>query len=211
MDPISLIRRRWLGALTAGLGGLVGQPVLAALAPTPRQTPGPFYPETLPLDRDNDLTRVDGRDGRAQGEYTELGGRVVDARGRPLAGVQVEIWQCNAFGRYHHPRDNRGVSLDPYFQGYGSFTTGADGGYRFRTIKPVSYPGRTPHIHFALSGPGVRAFTTQLYVAGEPANERDFVLNSIRDPQARKRLIVPFEAGRDTPWRAHFELVAERV
>jgi len=209
MNRISVVRRRWVGALSLGIGALLGRPTLAALVPTPRQTPGPFYPETLPLDRDNDLTRVDGEDGRATGEYTDLLGQVVDAQGQPLAGVRVEIWQCNAFGRYHHPRDNRAVSLDPYFQGYGSFTTGSDGGYRFRTIKPVAYPGRTPHIHFAVSGPGIQPFTTQLYVAGEPANTRDFVLNSIRDAGARERLIVPFESGRDTPWRASFQLVAE--
>lgn len=207
MASINLVRRRWLGLL----GLLLGQPAFAALAPTPHQTTGPFYPDKLPLDHDNDLTRVAGQSGVAQGEHVDLAGQVLALDGQPLAGVKVEIWQCNAFGRYHHPRDNREVSLDPNFQGYGRFITGEDGGYRFRTIKPVAYPGRTPHIHFALSGPGIRAFSTQLYVAGEPENQRDFVLRSIRNPAARERLMASFEPGVDTPWQARFHLVAERA
>lgn len=210
MESMDILRRRWLGLLGSGLATLLGRTALAALVTTPPQTQGPFYPDTLPLDQDNDLTRIAGKPGEAQGEFTELGGRVLDTSGMPLDGIRVEIWQCNAFGRYHHPRDNRAVSLDPHFQGYGSFITGANGGYRFRTIKPVAYPGRTPHIHFALSGPGIRPLVTQLYVQGEPGNRDDFVLNSIRDPLAREKLVVAFEPGGDVAWRAHFDLVVAR-
>jgi protocatechuate 3,4-dioxygenase beta subunit len=77
------------------------------------------------------------------------------------------------------------------FQGYGQTITDETGGYQFRTIRPVPYPGRTPHIHFAVSGPGLARFTTQMYIAGEPLNEHDSVLMGVRDPAARARLIVP--------------------
>jgi protocatechuate 3,4-dioxygenase beta subunit len=148
----------------------------------------------LPLDKDNDLVTVAGNVGTARGQITHVSGRVVDREGRPLSRMRVEIWQCDSNGRYHHPGDRRGVSSDPNFQGYGQFVTGADGGYRFRTIKPVPYPGRAPHIHFAISGPGVEPITTQMYIAGAPENRRDFLLNSIADPNARQQLIVPLEA-----------------
>lgn len=128
---------------------------LAALTATPQQTTGPFYPIELPLDRDNDLARVTGAAAPAQGQITHVLGRVLDREERPIAGARIEIWQCNAFGRYHHPRDTRDAPLDPGFQGYGETVSAADGGYRFRTIKPVSYPGRTPHIHFAVTAPGM--------------------------------------------------------
>ena len=85
-----------------------------------------------------------------------------------------------------------GPPLDENFQGYGQTLTDATGDYRFRTIRPVPYPGRTPHIHFAVSAPGSPRFVTQMYVAGEPQNERDGVLMGVRDPAARARLIVPF-------------------
>jgi protocatechuate 3,4-dioxygenase beta subunit len=103
---------------------------------------------------------------------------------------RVEIWQCNAFGRYHHPRDRRDAPIDENFQAYGRSTTGGDGLYRFRTIRPVHYPGRTPHIHFAVSGPGIDTLVTQMYVAGEPRNASDGLLNSVSDASARARLIV---------------------
>jgi protocatechuate 3,4-dioxygenase beta subunit len=164
----------------------------AALMPTPTQTAGPFYPVALPSDSDNDLIHVAGRNGTAKGAVTHISGRVLDPEGRPVVGARVEIWQCDANGRYHYVRDERAEPpLDDDFQGYGQTITDGAGGYRFRTIRPVPYPGRTPHIHFAISGPEVPRFTTQMYVAGEPLNERDGVLMGVRDPAARARLIVP--------------------
>ena len=187
-------RRRMLGAFVASAAGfsLSRLSVAAALHPTPAQTAGPFYPLALPPDSDNDLTHVAGRDGTATGIVTYVRGRVLDPDGRPVSGARVEIWQCDANGRYHYVRDERaGPPLDENFQGYGQTTTDAAGGYRFVTIRPVSYPGRTPHIHFAVSGPGLPRLVTQMYVAGEPQNEGDGVLMSVRDPAARSRLIVP--------------------
>jgi protocatechuate 3,4-dioxygenase beta subunit len=205
-------RRRVLLATLAGLGATVGGvrlPAWAAqLLKTPPQTRGPFYPRELPLEHDNDLATVASGSGSARGEITNVVGRVVDENGRPLARARVEIWQCDVNGRYRHPGDRRDVPLDPNFQGYGQFVTGADGGYRFRTIKPVAYPGRAPHIHFAISGPGFEPLVTQLYVAGAPENARDGVLQGIGDPQARQRVVVPFERVAGSPeLQAHFDIV----
>ncbi len=167
----------------------------AALLPTPRQSLGPFYPRTLPLDRDADLVQVEGRPGRAAGVVTHVFGRVTDVDGRPQPGIRVEIWQCNAFGRYHHPRAPATGPIDENFQSYGATVTDANGAYRFRTIRPVPYPGRAPHIHFAIQGAGFDRLVTQMYVAGEPDNDRDGLLRSVRDPDARARLIVPLAAA----------------
>ncbi|MCU0936011.1 MAG: protocatechuate 3,4-dioxygenase [Gammaproteobacteria bacterium] len=203
-------RRRFL-LLAAALGAAPG--LLAAaerLLRTPRQSRGPFYPLDLPLDSDNDLTRVKGQAGVARGEITDVVGRVLDEHGRPVGNARVEIWQCDANGRYHHPQDAGADERDAGFQGYGQFLTGADGSYRFRTIKPVPYPGRAPHIHFTVSGPGIEPLTTQMYVAGAPENASDFLLNAVRDPAARAALVVPFAPApvpAEARWLVPFDLV----
>lgn len=210
--PLFVRRRRLIGSLAAGAGLLPNVPAaLAALLITAPQTRGPFYPRELPLDADNDLVKVAGRSALARGEITDLTGRVMDARGRAVAGAVVEIWQCDANGRYHHPRDRRDAPLDENFQGYGSFVADADGRYRFRTIKPVAYPGRAPHIHFAVKAPGAEPFVTQMYAAGAPENARDWILNRIPNPARRRALMVAFEpANADSaPLRAHFDIVLE--
>jgi protocatechuate 3,4-dioxygenase, beta subunit len=190
---ITLSRRRALAAGASLAALALANPAAAArLAATPAQTEGPFYPLSLPLDRDNDLVKVAGQPTLAKGVVTHVYGRVLDLNGRPIAGARVEIWQCDADGHYHHPGDRRGPA-DPAFQGFGQTLTVADGAYRFRTIRPVAYPGRTPHIHFKVAAPNTPALTTQMYVAGEPGNARDGVLNGIRDPQARARVIVALE------------------
>lgn len=189
-----LLRRRLLQASLAYFAGVSVPAVSFAaeiLPPTPRQTAGPFYPLALPPDSDNDLVHVAGRPAAAGGTIAQIGGRVLDRAGRPLAGTQVEIWQCDANGRYHHVRDGRGDRpLDDNFQGYGRTATDQTGLYRFLTIRPVPYPGRTPHIHFAVSGRGFERLVTQMYIAGEAANDRDPVLLGVRDPGGRARLIV---------------------
>jgi protocatechuate 3,4-dioxygenase beta subunit len=184
-----LDRRRILGTVSS-LASLAALPAeAAALLSTPRQTEGPFYPLTLPLDADNDLVQVAGRARRAAGTVLHLGGRVLDPDGRPVPGARIEIWQCDAFGVYHHSRDRRGPA-DANFQGFGTTTATADGAYRFRTIEPVPYPGRTPHIHFKIAGPGFSPLTTQMYVAGQPLNAGDAIYASIRDPAARAAVTV---------------------
>ena len=190
-----LARRRALGAAAAGTALGLATPLLRAaeLLATPYQGKGPFYPLELPLDQDNDLTRVAGRTDSAQGVLLDVMGQLRDERGRPLARTQIEIWQVNAFGRYHHRYEDQDKPWDPAFQGYGRTLTDAEGNYRFRTIRPVAYPGRAPHIHFALSDRRFSTFYTQMYVAGAPENDRDFLLNSVRDPRARRSLIVNLE------------------
>lgn len=184
-------RRTFLGTAGAAFAGATLPAWAAEWVATPRQMAGPFYPTQFPLDQDNDLTRVKGRDGVAHGEITNVGGRVLDIGGRPLAGVRIEIWQVNGYGRYHHEDDGSERPMDANFQGYGTALTDAQGAYRFRTVKPSAYPGRAPHIHFALSRRDFGSFTTQMYVAGAPENERDFLLSRIRDARARESLIVP--------------------
>ncbi len=157
---------------------------------TPAQTAGPYYPESFPDEVDEDLVRLRGLDARAAGTVTHIRGRVLSLDGQPVAGAQVEIWQCDANGRYLHPRDRGGKPRDTAFQGYGRTVCGADGAYRFRTIRPVAYPGRTPHIHFAVTPLAGRSFVTQMYVAGEPLNERDGLYASLRDSRQRAALTV---------------------
>jgi protocatechuate 3,4-dioxygenase beta subunit len=209
-NPIDRRRRDWNRFVLTSLGLLAipAAPAWAALTRTPPQMRGPFYPLQLPLERDNDLTRVDGMV-TARGQITDVIGRVIDTDGMPVPDVTIEIWQCNAFGRYHHPHDDATRPLDPGFQGYGHYVTAADGGYRFRTIKPVPYPGRAPHIHFALGGGRVEPLVTQMYVAGAPENEQDFLLRAVRDPLQRARLLVQLEPSGDG-LLARFDLVVAR-
>jgi protocatechuate 3,4-dioxygenase beta subunit len=140
--------------------------------------------------------RVTGEAARAQGQITLVLGRILDSSGAPIPGAAVEIWQCDATGIYRHPRDTHWLrERDAGFQGRGRMLAGADGGYAFRTIKPVAYPGRTPHIHFAIIVPGRAPLITQMYVEGEPLNQRDGILNGIRDARQRDSVIVKLEPG----------------
>jgi protocatechuate 3,4-dioxygenase beta subunit len=164
----------------------------ALQVPTPRQTTGPFYPLDWTGDVDGDLVRVAGAAAAAQGVVTHLRGRVLDARGAPVPGAVVEIWQCDAFGVYRHPRD-RQDGRDEGFQGRGRVVAGPDGAYAFRTIRPVPYTGRTPHIHAAIAAPGRQSLVTQFYVEGEPGNERDRLLNALRDPRQREAVMLRLE------------------
>ncbi len=185
-------RRRIIGGLAAlGVTSVTARlAAAAALAATPAQGRGPFYPLDLPLDRDNDLVHVAGRSGTATGTIIDVYGQLRDDAGRPLPGVQLEIWQVNGYGRYHHPGDGQDLPWDPDFQGFGRTVSDAQGGYRFRTVRPVAYPGRAPHIHFALSDSRFATFYTQMYLMGAPENAGDFLLSSVRDRKARESLLV---------------------
>jgi protocatechuate 3,4-dioxygenase beta subunit len=163
------------------------------LVRTPSQTEGPFYPDKLPLDTDNDLLVINDSISPAVGEVTYLSGRILDSRGTPVRNAIVEIWQVDNGGAYLHSRTSNRDKRDTNFQGFGRFLTGSSGEYLFRTIKPVPYPGRTPHIHFLVKVPGRNKFTTQCYVKGDPGNARDGILNSIQDAKAKASILVPFE------------------
>ena len=159
----------------------------AAAMRTPYATEGPFYPTRSMrfADADNDLVKIAGLVEKAGGEVIVLKGHVRDRAGRPLAGARVEIWQCDANGRYLHTADNSGgVPRDPAFQGFGHVVTGVDGAYAFRTIKPVPYPGRTPHIHVKVFFEG-RELTTQFYIADHPQNLQDWLYRRMTRRQQR--------------------------
>jgi protocatechuate 3,4-dioxygenase, beta subunit len=162
------------------------------LVQTAAQTEGPFYPDHLPLDTDNDLIVINDAITPAVGAVTMLSGRILDLSGRPVRNALVEIWQVDNNGVYIHSGSNNRNKHDTNFQGFGRFLTGSSGEYLFRTIKPVPYPGRTPHVHFAIKTKGREKFTTQCYIQGEPQNETDGVLRALKDPKAKATLIVPF-------------------
>src|SRR5438309_2002364 len=186
-------RRRFIRSLSFG-AALFTVPGLFAeeLVRTPSQTEGPFYPDHLPLDTDNDLIIVNDALTPALGEITHLSGRILDARGEPIRNALVEIWQVDNQGVYLHSHSNDHNRRDKNFQCFGRFLTGSTGEYYFRTIKPVPYPGRTPHIHFKVKVRGRPDFTTQCYIRGEPRNARDGIYSRIRDRQARESVTIDF-------------------
>jgi protocatechuate 3,4-dioxygenase beta subunit len=186
----------------AGVAALLARPpaslaATSALILTPGQTEGPFYPVSFPADMDADLVRIAGQAAVAMGQITHVSGRVLDHRGEVVDGAMVEIWQCDANGIYNHPRAPGQARHDRGFQGYGRTQVDAAGRYAFRTIRPVAYPGRAPHIHFKVHAPGLGRLTTQLYIAGEPRNATDGVLNAIRDRAQRDSVIVRLEEASD--------------
>jgi protocatechuate 3,4-dioxygenase beta subunit len=184
---------RGLAAVTAAaLLPNVGRALAASeLVATPSQTVGPFYPTDWGGDADNDLVRVLGEEAQAQGQITHILGRVLDTSGAPIPGAAIEIWQCDATGIYRHPRDTHWFrKRDGSFQGRGRAAADAKGEYRFRTIKPVAYPGRTPHIHFAITAPGREPLITQMYVAGEAQNERDGLYRNLGEAAARVTVVL---------------------
>lgn len=183
------------------------------LVTTPSQTEGPYFPDKFPLDTDNDLIVLNDSITPAVGEVTWLSGRVIDTSGAPVRNTTVEIWQCDAKGSYIHsqggnPR-NKGEK-DAHFQGFGRFLTSSKGEYFFRTIKPVSYPGRTPHIHVIVRKGDKRLLTTQCYIKGHQMNDNDGVLRSIRDPKIKDLCMVDWKPLNDSPtpsWAAEFNII----
>ena len=182
----------------------------AELMRTPPQTEGPFYPDKLPLDTDNDLIIVNDGITPALGDITHLSGRILDARGHPIKNALVEIWQVDSKGVYLHTGSSSHADRDKNFQGFGRFLTASSGEYYFRTVKPVPYPGRTPHIHFAVKVPKQEKFTTQCYIKGEKRNEKDGIFMSIRDRKARESVTVdfaPIKNSRIGELSARFDIV----
>lgn len=154
---------------------------------------GPFYPDRLPLDTDNDLLLINDSINPGIGEVTHLGGRILTSSGTPIRNAEVEIWQVDGRGVYLHTLSNNAARRDSNFQGYGRFLTDSTGRYYFRTIKPVAYPGRTPHIHFAINLAGKRVLTTQMLIAGHPMNPRDGLFRQIKDQVRRDTLLAEFK------------------
>ena len=188
--------RRKIMTSLAAIGGaavLPGQ-ALAQIA-TPRQGEGPYYPlERMRFqDQDNDLVRVAGKVEEAGGEIFLLFGRVFDAQGKIAVGARVEIWQTDVNGRDLHTAERANRPQDPNFQGFGFAITDDQGLYVFRTIKPVAYPGRTPHIHVKAFHQG-RELTSQFYIGGDPLNETDSMYRRMNAAE-RQALTMEFVQG----------------
>lgn len=177
---------------------------------TPAQTEGPFYPDKLPLDTDNDLIIVNDSLSPADGKVTWLTGRVLDSRGDPIRNALVEIWQVDNNGVYIHSKDTRRPLRDTHFQGYGRFLTGSTGDYGFRTIRPVPYPGRAPHIHYKIRRNGKELLTTQCYIKGFADNEKDGIYHGLGEQKNKDAVTVdfaPLKGSRTGELEAKFDVV----
>lgn len=216
MSQSSRISRRKM--LKAGAGVAAGafsvSALGGALAPTPDNPEGPFYPIHEQAEKDADLTMLEGHSEPAAGEVVQVSGRVLDEDGKPIADAVVDVWQANAYGRYSHEGDTSEQPLDPNFQGWAIMKTDAEGRYSFKTIKPGAYTAmgewsRPPHIHYKVSRRGYRDLTTQMYWAGEPLNDQDLLLQEV--PEAdRARLLVAFDDSGDVP-HGVFDIVLPKV
>ncbi len=189
-------RRLFLGAFGAALFTTPGLFAEQLLRPSPAMTEGPFYPDKLPLDQDNDLIVIKDSTTPAVGIITHLTGRLLSMSGEPMNNATIEIWQCEANAVYLHTADSgkKAEQQDKAFQGYGKFTTGSKGEYRFRTIKPVPYPGRpAPHIHVKVSKGGQEFLTTQLFIKGDAGNAKDGIYRSLRSDDDRDMVSKEFK------------------
>lgn len=213
-------RRLLITTATGAACASLGTPALAS----PRRalaamTDGPFYPpsrwrERGPLagDWDADLTRVErhGQIQTARGEHLSLQLRLADSQDRLVDHAQIEIWQCDLLAQYRHPQvELLGGAFDPGFQGFGVAKSGANGVVRMRTIKPVAYPGRTPHIHVKVRHASFGEFTSQLFIAGDPGNPRDFLWRAVPEAQRSSHdlRLMPANGSEGLRWTADHVVV----
>ena len=184
---------------------------LILLPHTLSEVTGPIFGRGDIKETDNDLTRQHA--GEPIGERIIVSGRVLDDGGRPVPNTLIEVWQCNAAGRYRHKVDQHDAPLDPNFSGAGRTLTDATGNYRFVTIKPGAYPWgnhpnawRPAHIHFSLFGTAFATrLVTQMYFPGDPLFPFDPIFNSVPDEKARQRLISKFDMESTRPdWALAF-------
>lgn len=219
-DVNSLERRRFLGSAALGVSALfwtVPGAFAEELSRTPRLTEGPFYPDKLPLDKDNDLIIIGKSLTPAIGEITHLTGRILTPSGSPVKDAVIEIWQCDANAVYLHTSDSgrKQNQRDKNFQGFGRFTTNAKGEYRFRTIKPVPYPGRpAPHIHFKVKRGDRELLTSQIFINGHSGNARDGVFGGLRGILEREMCSTdfkPIKGSKTKDLAAKFDIVLGRT
>jgi protocatechuate 3,4-dioxygenase beta subunit len=189
-------RRQFLHAMTIGFGALAAPGAFAQAIATAVTGDGPFYPDRLPLDTDNDLLIVNDGLTSAVGEITHFTGRLFAENGAPVRNAFIEIWQSDVNGSYIHTQGRNDKGVDANFQGYGRFLTDAEGRYYFRTIKPVPYTlqgqFRAPHIHVAVSKAGRRIMATQALVKGHEANARDLITQRMKNQQLLDTLLVEY-------------------
>ena len=207
MKSRQIERRRLIAAMvTAGFAPWHRLLAEGSMLPaTPSDAEGPFYPVEIPSDSDNDLLRVVGMKGVSPGQLAYVHGTVVDRHGTPVDGARVEIWQCDEGGVYHHPGDDG--KPDMRFQGFGAMVTDRAGAYHFRTLRPVPYTGRAPHIHFRINGPGFDRLTTQLYVAEEAERNARDILYKDHAPHEQALLTSAFRAVNGSSVAAEFNIV----
>ncbi len=191
---------------------------LIILPKTLSDTTGPAYGRGPVGELDHDLTRQHA--GEPLGERIIVHGRVLDGDGRPVRGNLIEIWQANSAGRYTHQKDQHPAPLDPNFSGAGRCLTDGEGRYRFITVKPGAYPWknhpnawRPAHIHLSLFGEAFRSrLITQMYFPGDPLFGQDPIFQSVRDPEAQRRMISTFDLEATEPeWALgyRFDVVLE--
>ena len=216
MNIQSKISRRAVLKSSAGavVGAIATTASAGSMAVTPANPEGPFYPKHQQSDMDADLTLIDGHSEHAAGDVIRVSGRVLDEHGEPIEGALVDIWQANAYGRYHHEDDTSKNPEDPNFQGWAMMKTDADGRYSFKTIKPGAYTAmgdwvRPPHIHYKVSRRGYRELTTQMYWDGEPLNDKDRLLLDV-PPEERSALLVAFDESTEVPEGA-FNVILSKV
>ena len=189
---------------------------LIALEPAAAELSGPRFDDTLLYKHHDDMTRQGS--GEPLGERIIVVGRVLDENGDPLPNTLIELWQCNASGRYHHEVDQHDAPLDPNFRGFGRVLTDASGKYSFTTIKPGAYPWgnhpnawRPAHIHFSVFGHTMlERLITQMYFPGDPLLGYDPIFNSVPTDRARERMVAHFDIDVTRPGYAlgyHFDIV----
>jgi len=211
-------RRQFLKTLFfSSLAISVGDVFAEGFVLTPWQTEGPFYPDRFPNDMDNDLIVINQSEHQAKGEIVHINGVVMDSNGTPIENAVVEIWQADSNKVYIHSRSPDQDKRDRNFQGFGRFVTGPSGEYSFRTIMPVSYTmgriTRAPHIHFLVNAGNKRMLTTQMYIKGHPLNNKDMVLQGVKDREQKEVLQPEFvkRRNKDNEYSVHFDLVISKV
>lgn len=209
-------RRTFLASLATGLFTTPGAFAEQLLFPSPPMTEGPFYPDQLPLDQDNDLLIINDNITPAVGQISHLIGRILDTKGNPIKNATIEIWQCDAKQVYLHTADSgpKKEQQDSNFQGFGRFETATDGRYRFRTIKPVPYPGRpSPHIHFKVKQGGRDLLTSQLFIRGHEGNAQDgvFLANDLLDRELMSARFTPIPDSKLNELACQFDIVVGRT
>jgi len=205
-------RRRFIniGAAAATSTLIPTSAISKARKPTSKQVEGPFFPKHQQIDKNADMTQVEGLDGHAKGEIINISGKVVDTDGNPVTGAVLNIWQADKNGRYMHEDAPETSPLDPHFQYWAILKTADDGSYHLKTIKPAKYTAledweRPPHIHFRVARKGMRELTTQMYFANEPLNEIDKLYLEAHEDE-RSSIVVDFKKG-----EGRFDIVLAKV
>jgi len=202
-----LVYRRTLFKLCGAL--IIPGISYGSLTRTPWQGEGPFYPDTIPEDTDNDLVKNGKLSVEAGGEILILNGILVDLDSQPVDGVSIEIWQTDKNGVYLHSGSFGRNIMDKQFQGFGRTKTDQNGGFFFRTIVPKEYPGRTPHIHMKLWREGKNILTTQLYIYNQPQNKGDFLFQrmSLTEQRINSMKLIPATDRNTTKFHTFVKIV----